>query len=271
MDRMRGAQRHFARVAAVYGRVRNTDPEVVEAIVSGLPRHDNRLEIVDIGCGTGRYSDLLASQLNGDLLMWCCDSSFEMLQECRRRMEVNYPDRPVRYSRVSANNLPFSTDSLDAVATFNAVHHFDLERFIAEAARVLHPGGLLAIYTRTPAQNARNIWGRYFPGFTRHETRLFPRERLERAVIAIPDFQLGEVQEFTHVRIEPTESLLQRARSFHYSTFSLYPPEEFELSLAAFAQRLAEFGNGTIEHSAENTLILARRTDDTTSTTDISP
>jgi ubiquinone/menaquinone biosynthesis C-methylase UbiE len=44
------------------------------------------------------------------------------------------------------------------------VHHFDLGRFLAAAARVLKPGGQLFIYTRTPQQNARTIWGQYFPG-----------------------------------------------------------------------------------------------------------
>ena len=51
----------------------------------------------------------------------------------------------------------------------------DLGRFLAAGARVLKPGGLLFIYTRTPQQNARTIWGRYFPGFTEHEQLCVPR------------------------------------------------------------------------------------------------
>lgn len=271
MDRTRGAQGHFARVATVYDVVRNTDPDVVEEIVAYLPYRTDRLEIADIGCGTGRYSNVVAAHLNGNLRMWCCDFSLAMLQECRKQMNDSYPGRPFRYSRVSANCLPFADGALDAVVSFNAVHHFDLERFISEAARVLSPGGLLAVYTRTPQQNARTIWGQHFPGFNQFENRLYPRERLERAVMGVPSLQLEEVREFMHHRVEPTELLVDRARNHHYSTFSLYPPEEFTRALAEFAQRVHHIGNGTIQHSAENTLIVARRTETADFETDVSP
>jgi ubiquinone/menaquinone biosynthesis C-methylase UbiE len=271
MDRTRGAQRHFARVAAVYDFVRNTDTDVVEEIVGRLPHRSGRLEIADVGCGTGRYSNVMAARLSGNLRMWCCDFNLAMLQECRQRMSGNYPGRPFRYSRVSANCLPFADGALDAIVSFNAVHHFDLERFVSESARVLRPGGLLAIYTRTPLQNARTIWGEHFPGFNHYENRLFPRERLERAIVSVPSLQLEDVREFTHYRIEPTDSLLHRARNFHYSTFSLYPPKEFTRALAEFAPRVSKLGNGTIEHTAENTLVLARRTENTDFRTDVSP
>lgn len=271
MNRTRGAQHHFARVAAVYDFVRNTDPDVVEAIVAHLPQRTDRLEIADIGCGTGRYSNVVAAHLNGHLRMWCCDFSLAMLDECRKRMHGSYPGRPFRYSRVSANSLPFGDATLDAVVTFNAVHHFDLERFISESARALRPGGLLAVYTRTPLQNSRTIWGRHFPGFNQYENRLYPRERMERALMNVPSLQIEEVREFMHHRTEPTELLLDRARNFHYSTFALYPPEEFTRALAEFAIRVHNIGNGTIKHSAENTLLLARRTDNKSFFTDVSP
>jgi len=271
MNPTRGAQGHFARVAAVYDFVRNTDPDVVEEIVAHLPHRTDRLEIADVGCGTGRYSSVVAAHLNGNLRMWCCDFSLAMLQECRKRMDENYPGRPFRYSRVSANCMPFANDALDAVVSFNAVHHFDLERFVGESARSLRPGGLLAVYTRTPWQNSRTIWGQHFPGFNQYEGRLYPRERMERAIRNVPSLQLENIREFMHHRTEPTESLLDRARNFHYSTFSLYPPEEFTRALAEFALRVHSIGNGKIEHSAENTLILARRTEATSFETDVSP
>src|SRR5258708_13970022 len=68
----------------------------------------------------------------------------------------------------TAEELPLRTASLDLVTAFNCVHHFDLARFLAAVARVLQPAGQLFIYTRTPQQNARTIWARYFPGFTEH-------------------------------------------------------------------------------------------------------
>jgi SAM-dependent methyltransferase len=82
----------------------------------------------------------------------------------------------------TAEEVPVRTGSLDLVTTFNSVHHFDLERFLAVAGRVLKPNGQLFIYTRTPEQNARTIWGRYFPGFAKREQRLHSEVALREAV-----------------------------------------------------------------------------------------
>ena len=83
--------------------------------------------------------------------------------------------------RCAAEQLPLADHSVDFVTTFNAIHHFDLDRFADEVARVLSRRGDLFVYTRTPEQNAASIWGRAFPGFTTHENRLHDETTLERA------------------------------------------------------------------------------------------
>jgi len=68
------------------------------------------------------------------------------------------------------------------------------------------------------------------------------------------------IQEFKHVRVETPESLLNRAYNLHYSTFTLYPAGEFRFALEKFAKRLIGLvKDGKIEHTAENTMVLARR------------
>ncbi|MEF9437519.1 MAG: hypothetical protein L0922_01755 [Candidatus Mariimomonas ferrooxydans] len=118
----------------------------------------------------------------------------------------------------------------------------------------------MAIYTRTPEQNARTVWGRHFPAFTEYESRLYTSERLERAVGRVPELKLEGIREFRHERSESVESLLKRAFHKHYSTFSLYPEDEFKNALEIFAGRLARISKqDIIEHTAENTLVLARK------------
>jgi len=175
-------------------------------------------------------------------------------------MNLEFYSNNVQYCLVNANELPFAQGYFDAVTTFNAVHHFDLDRFVSAAARVLCPGGLLSIYTRTPEQNKQTIWGQHFPGFTERETRLYQRERLEEAIDKVPELQLEGMIEFKHVRVEAVESLFNRARNFHYSTFRLYPAVEFRLALETFAKRLTELSsNGKIEHTSRNTMVFVRR------------
>ncbi len=257
---MKHHKQHFKSVASVYDYVRNTDLDVIDAIIPGLPGHKRPLDVADIGCGTGKYSEIIAEQLNSNLRLFCCDYSDAMLLECRKSMKQKSASKRFNFCRVSATDLPFVDCCFDAVLTFNAIHHFDLDCFIGVAVRVLRQGGLLAIYTRTPAQNARTVWGQHFPAFTEYENRLYQRERLEMAIRRVPELKLEHIREFRQVRSESIESLLKRAFHKHYSTFALYPEEEFKNALEIFAVRLSRITKrDIIEHTAENTLVLARR------------
>jgi len=258
MDNSKRMKHHFERVASVYTHLRDTDPGVIETIIPYLQIDRFKVDVADIACGTGRYSKIIAAQLN--LRLFCCDYSKEMLSECNKLMSREFPSKHIYYCLASADDLPFVNASMDVVTTFNAVHYFDLDRFCAAAGRVLRPGGLLIIYTRTPEQNKRTVWGQHFPDFVKRETRLYRRERLEEAINELPELHLEAVKEFRNVRAESVDSLLNRVRNFHYSTFALYPADEFLQALDTFANRLGKLSNnGTIKHTSENTMILARR------------
>lgn len=257
---MKHHKQHFKHVASVYDHVRNTDTDVIGAIIPSLPGHKRPLDVADIGCGTGKYSEIIAEQLNSNLRLFCCDYSDAMLSECRKSMNQKPASKRFNFCLVSATDLPFVDCCFDAVLTFNAVHHFDLDCFIGGAAHVLRHGGLLAVYTRTSAQNARILWGQHFPAFTEYENRLYTRERLERAVGKVPELKLEYIREFRYERSESVEFLLKRTFHKHYSTFSLYPAEEFNSAREIFAERLARLSTrGIIEHTVENTLVLARK------------
>ena len=171
---------HFERVAAVYESLRTTDEAPVRAIGQLLP--DRPVTGLDIGCGTGRYSRLLRALLPEGSRLVVSDVSAAMLAQLKAGNHGHA--RGVVPLLAAAEELPLRTASLDVVTAFNCVHHFDLGRFLTAAARVLAPGGQLFIYTRTPQQNARTIWGRYFPGFTEHEQRLHSEAALRDAVRA---------------------------------------------------------------------------------------
>jgi hypothetical protein len=138
----------------------------------------------------------------------------------------------------AAEQLPLRAASLDLVTAFNCVHHFGLARFLAAAARVLRPGGQLFIYTRTPQQNARTIWGRYFPGFTEHEQRLHSEAAIRDAVRRTDGLTMVATQAFRHPRTSTAERLGAQARGRHYSTFAFYPPQELRAAIAVFLARL---------------------------------
>jgi SAM-dependent methyltransferase len=207
---------HFERVAGVYESLRTTDEAPVRAIGQLLPGRP--VTGLDIGCGTGGYTRLLRGLLPDGSRLVAADVSAAML--------------------AAAEQLPLRAASLDLVTAFNCVHHFDLARFLAAAARVLRPGGQLFIYTRTPQQNARTIWGRYFPGFTEHEQRLHSEAAIRDAVRRTGGLTMAATQTFRHPRTSTAERLGAQARGRHYSTFAFYPPQELRAAIAVFLARL---------------------------------
>jgi SAM-dependent methyltransferase len=224
---------HFERVAAVYESLRTTDDGPVRRIAQLLPGRP--VAGLDVGCGTGRYSRLLRELLPDGSLLVGSDVSTAMLAQLR----VGHHGGAVVVPLVAAaEELPLRAGSLDLVTAFNCVHHFDLGRFLAAVARVLRPGGQLFIYTRTPQQNARTIWGRYFPGFTEHEQRLHSEAAIRDAVRRTDGLTMVAAQAFRHRRSSTPERLRAQAEGHHYSTFSLYAPGELRAAIAAFLARL---------------------------------
>ena len=225
---------HFERVAGVYESLRTTDQAPVRTISQLLP--DRPVTGLDIGCGTGRYTRLLRALLPGGSLLAASDVSAAMLAQLKAGSRGHAGG--VAPLLAAAEELPLRDASLDVVTAFNCVHHFDLGRFLSAAARVLAPGGQLFIYTRTPQQNARTIWGRYFPGFTEHEQRLHSQAAFRDAVKRTDGLQVVATQTFKHPRSSTAERLQAQAEGRHYSTFSLYTPQELRASTAVFLARL---------------------------------
>ena len=199
---------HFEQVAVVYESLRTTDEAPVRAIGQLLPGRP--VTGLDVGCGTGRYTRLLRGLLPDGSLLVAADVSAAMLAQLRAASRGHALGMVPLLA--AAEELPLRTASLDLVTAFNCVHHFDLGRFLAAAARVLQPGGQLFIYTRTPQQNARTIWGRYFPGFTGHEQRLHSQAAIRDAVRRTDGLTMIATQTFQHPRTSTAEWLGPRPR-----------------------------------------------------------
>ncbi|WP_431968120.1 class I SAM-dependent methyltransferase [Nocardia sp. bgisy134] len=96
--------------------------------------------VLDLGCGDGALLAVLAR--DGATGLAGVDISEGELAVARRRPEL--VDADLREAR--AQELPFAEDSFDAVVCHMALMLMaDVEQVIAETARVLRPGGRLAV------------------------------------------------------------------------------------------------------------------------------
>jgi ubiquinone/menaquinone biosynthesis C-methylase UbiE len=251
--------RHFSRIASIYRRLRTTDSEPVSIIANKL-KGMAKIDAVDVGCGAGRYDLLLLKYLGDKLRLTCLDANAEMLQELDNYLaKKNIRNFTTICSQ--AERLPFPANAMDCVATFNAVHHFNLPGFLGDSARIIKSGGYLFIYTRLREQNKRNIWGKYFPHFRQKETRLYTMEALQDSVESIPDLAVEAIVSFAYHRRSNISQLVQRARAHHYSTFYFYSPEEMEEAIRVFSQNITNHFGDTqhIHWFDENVLFIIRK------------
>ncbi|MBX9941384.1 MAG: methyltransferase domain-containing protein [Candidatus Obscuribacterales bacterium] len=94
--------------------------------------------ILDLGCGTGVFTTLLAGRL--PMAVTGADNSEEMLAIARSKPE----GRGIDWHKEDAVKLSYENESFDVVFMSNLLHHFNNPLdIIQQCARVLKPGGLL--------------------------------------------------------------------------------------------------------------------------------
>jgi len=152
-----GDSRFFDRLAPIYDLVMPAADRA--ALTAGLARVDGPLDhLLDLGGGSGRATIAVAAPERTVV-----DVSRPMLRRARSRQ----PDetgrrlgRPADGDRVGplgavqgdAGRLPLAGDSADAAIVVDAFHHMpDHAAVVAEAARVIRPGGAFVVREFDPS------------------------------------------------------------------------------------------------------------------------
>ena len=253
---------HFSCIAPQYHYLRTTDLEPIAFMVQKLNALPY-IKAIDVGCGDGRYNRILCQNMGERLSLTCVDVNANMLEVLHRNLTEDGIQN-FESMQASADNLPLPENSHDCIFTLNAIHHFDLLKFICESSRILKRSGYLFVYTRLREQNKKNIWGKYFPGFNHKETRLYTLKKLMQTINSVPGMWIQSVEYFKYRRSSSLPELEKRIRSHHYSTFFLYPLDELEIAIDKFKKniiRAYKDVNG-IHWYDENILLVIRKMKD---------
>ena len=134
-------------IPAAYDRGRDHGPEVLNLWMSVL---ESRLDgesistILDLGCGTGRFSEGLASRFGARVVG--VDPSERMLAQARRKRQGN----GIHYERGIAEAIPLIDGAVDMIFMSMSLHHFhDPELAAQECRRVLRANGNVVVRTGT--------------------------------------------------------------------------------------------------------------------------
>jgi ubiquinone/menaquinone biosynthesis C-methylase UbiE/biotin operon repressor len=178
-------RRYFDELAGKFGRhyaPGRSWKGLAEALLKLLPP----MVIADLGAGEGTFSQLMAQRAKKVIAI---DNSEKMV-EFGSALAKKHGIRNLEYRLGDLEDVPIKNTSVDLAFFSQALHHAQHpERAIAEAWRILKPGGRIAILdlNRHRFEEAREMYADLWLGFTELEIERYLKgaefRRVETAVV----------------------------------------------------------------------------------------
>jgi len=225
-----------------------------------LPALDGR-DVLDIGCGTGRWLSIL-EQLRPSSLTGI-DSSAEMLRHARRKVSKS----TFLYQKDCSKIFSEDASKDFVLVSFMLSYLSDLSSFARECARVIRPGGYVLISDMHPRTAMERGWKRnfhYYEAEVALETHawsldeivtIFEAEGLRVSTLIEPAFgeperaifeSAGKLSELNELEMVPAIYILQLQKQVLSSSFSSSGMSDLELVNARYATGPAMWGEGTV-------------------------
>lgn len=212
MNQSAPAQR-FTGLADVYARHRPDYPAGVFDFMTTYAGLTEGAMVVDLGCGTGISTRQLAAR---GWHVIGVDPNAEMLSVARA---ATLSGLVVNYIQAAAESVPLRDGFVDALVAAQAFHWFDSSRALAEAPRLLRPGGsLFLVWNERTAGEAFNdaftaLVHRYGEQAVAFEQQ---RQAAGEVLLTAPGWERACRERFRHAQRLDEAGLLGRARSISY-------------------------------------------------------
>jgi ubiquinone/menaquinone biosynthesis C-methylase UbiE len=243
----------FDPLAADYDRLRPAGQAWEELSERTLAVLGDFRRLVDVGCGTGRFAAFAKARRGGRV--WGVDPAPEMLRRARARPDAG----GIGWKQASADRLPFTDGWFDAAHMHLVVHTLpDRPAALAEVARVLMPGGRIAVATFAMEHFERFFLNPYFPSIAAIDGARFPDPAILTGELEDAGFRHAAVERISQpISAEPGD-VLERVRGRYISTLHLLPPDEYADGLARLEHDVAA-GRAAFAYSLEWALVTATR------------
>jgi len=221
-----------------------TDAEDVwlEALVR-LGRLDSSQDVLEVGCGTGRW----ALPLSRKHRVVGMDPEAAMIGRARRKEDAERID----WVLGSAPWLPFRDAAFDRALFILVLQHIDgIAKTFRDTYRLLRPGGIVLIRTCDHDYVRRYPLGDFFPGYREVELATFPETAALRRTLSDVGFQEVASEKVAQTVSYPADEYLDKVRNRFISTLYRIGEENFQTGYERLEAELKERGSitYTIEH-----------------------
>jgi ubiquinone/menaquinone biosynthesis C-methylase UbiE len=214
-------------IPTTYDKARALAPETRRLWQDLLSVHFDRADVarvIDLGCGTGRFSELLA--VNFGVQVIGIDPSLKMLHEARRKPTIG----KVVYCQGSVEALPFADGRAYLVFMSMVYHHFAEPPAVArECHRVLRQGGYACVRNGTRESDFPHR--HFFPLRALIDSDLPSRRDIE-AVFAVSGFTPVVHQVVTQVTAPNWPSFVEKSALRADSFLARLSDGDFEQGMA---------------------------------------
>ena len=136
----------FDRIALVSGETWNSNDHYHPFLLRQLPARFRKA--LEIGCGTGAFSRLLAARADG---VTGIDLSPQMIRLARER-SAGFTN--IDYQTADILDWPWPAGGYDCIAAIATLHHLPLETVLGRCAAALSTGGTLLVLDLYKAESA---------------------------------------------------------------------------------------------------------------------
>lgn len=136
--------------------------------------------ILEIGCGAGSLVRLLAQRLGTANPITGADVNPFLLREATQLAEAEGLAELIRFTEGNAEALPFEDNSFDCAYSVTVFEECDADRAIAQAMRVVRPGGRVGLVVR--ALDMPQWWNLRLPEAISSKVTMPPRSVAPRGV-----------------------------------------------------------------------------------------
>lgn len=189
--------------------------------------------ILDIGCGTGRYSAALAEHFDARVI--AVDPSEKMLAEARKKSTER-----VWHVRAAGKSLPLPDACVDLVFMSMVLHHFDdPEQAVTECRRILRRDGVVCLRAGTTDRIGETSYRPFFATSGAILNNAFHSQAAIEASFIDVGFQLIGHELIRHEVARNWNAYADRLAFRADSILAQLSDREFEEGLAALRQHAA--------------------------------